>query len=102
MVDEMSTVKELTLSPAGTVAEADEDEGADEPDEDDEPAEAGGVDEDDEQPAAIRAATAATATQPNREMGLFLLPSSIQYTFRRNVRGYADARHETPTEHTCP
>ena len=83
----MSTVNELTLSPAGTVAEPEPDE--DDPvDEDDE---AVGED-DDEQPAAIRAATAATATQPNR-MGLFLLSSSIQYTFRRNVRGYTDAGH---------
>lgn len=86
----MSTVKELTLSPAGTVAEPEED---DEPDEDVEDVEDVGVDEDDEQPAAIRAATAATATQPNLEMGLFLLLSSIQYTFRRNARGYADAGH---------
>lgn len=70
----MSTVNELTLSPAGTVPEPDDDDEADEEDEDDE---ADGED-DDEQPAAIRAATAATATQPNLEMGLFLLPSSIQ------------------------
>jgi hypothetical protein len=95
----MSTVNELVLSPAGTVAAAAEDAGADE----DEPAveddEADG-DEDEEQPAAIRPATAATATQPNREMGLFLLPSSIQYTFRRNVCGYADAG--TPQKHKCP
>ncbi len=89
----MSTVKELTLSPAGTVAAADEDDGDDPAVEDDEAA----GDEDDEQPAAIRPATAATATQPNREMGLFLLPSSIQYTFRRNVRGYADAGHHRNT-----
>jgi hypothetical protein len=83
----MSTVKELTLSPAGTEAEA-------EGDEDEEPDEDGGADEDaDEQPAATRAATPTTATQPSREMGLFLLPSSIPYTFRRNVRGYADAGH---------
>jgi hypothetical protein len=88
----MSTVNELTLSPAGTEAEA----GADPDDEDDD----AGVDEDDavgedddEQPAAIRAATAATATQPNRGMGLYFLSSSIQYTFRRNVRGYADVGH---------
>ena len=88
----MSEVKELMLSPDGTVAEADEDDedGADAGVDEDE---AAGVDEDDEQPAAIRAVTAATATQLNREMGLFLLPSSIQYTFRRNARGYADAGH---------
>jgi hypothetical protein len=87
IVDAMSVVKELTLSPAGTVAGAEEDDGA---------VEVAGVDEvdvEDEQPAAIRAATPATATQPNRERGLFLLPSSIPYTFRRNARGYADAGH---------
>jgi hypothetical protein len=92
----MSTVKELTLSPAGTVAEPDE---PDEDDEDDEPDEDVGADEDDEQPAAIRAATAATATQPNREMGLFLLPSSIQIHLspqRARIR-----RRGTP-EHECP
>jgi hypothetical protein len=78
----MSTVNELTLSPAGTEAEPEPepDEPADEPDEDGEDDEAAGED-DDEQPAAIRG------------MGLFLLSSSIQYTFRRNVRGYADAGH---------
>jgi hypothetical protein len=81
----MSTVKELTLSPAGTVAAADEDDGADEDDPADVDDDEAAGDEDDVQPAAIRPATAATATQPNREMGLFLLPSSIQYTFRRNV-----------------
>jgi hypothetical protein len=86
IVDAMSTVKELMPSPAGTVAEADEDAGADDDGVDE-------VDGDDEQPAAIRAATPATATQPNRGRGLFLLPSSIPYTFRRNVRGYADAGH---------
>jgi hypothetical protein len=91
IVDVMSTVKELMPSPAGTVAEADVDGGADVDDGADED---GGADEDDEQPAAIRAATAATATQPNREMGLFLLPSSIQYTFRRSARGYA-GHHRT-------
>jgi hypothetical protein len=64
----MSTVKELMLSPEGTVAEplaagADEvaaaDAGA--------VVDAGGVvvDEDDEQPAATMATTAATATKPS-------------------------------------
>jgi len=86
----MSTVKELMPSPAGTVAAADEDE--DDEDEEDDEDDEGDV-EDDEQPAAIRAATPATATQPNRGRGLFLLPSSIPYTFRRNARGYADAGH---------
>ena len=95
----MSTVKELTLSPDGTVAAAGEDAGADEAAGVDEDDEAGGVDEDDEQPAAIRAVTAATATQPNRGMGLFLLPSSIQYTFRRNVR--ARIRRRGTPQNTC-
>jgi hypothetical protein len=91
IVDEMSTVKELMLSPAGTAAGADEAAeedvaaGAD-VDEDDVV-----VDEDDEQPAAIKAAAPATATQPRRGRGLFLLPRSIPYTFRRNMRGYVDA-----------
>jgi hypothetical protein len=87
----MSTVNELMPSPAGTVAEADDDEdAADDEDEDDEDAE---VDDDDEHAAAIRATTPTTATPPNRRRGLFLLPSSIPYTFRRNERGYADAGH---------
>jgi hypothetical protein len=99
IVDAMSTVKELTLRPDGTVADAGtaEDVAADaEADEDAADAEVAGadvVDEDDEQPAAIRAATPATATQPNRESGLFLLPSCIPYTFRRIALGYADAGH---------
>jgi hypothetical protein len=86
----MSTLKELTLSPAGTEAGADDEED-DEAGADDE--EDGVDEEDDEQPAAIRAPTPTTATQPNREMGLFLLPSSIPYTFRRNFRGYVDEGH---------
>ncbi len=75
IVDEMSTVKELTLSPVGTVAEADEDD-------DDEDVD--GVDEDDEQPAAIRATAAAAATTPSRGRErecpppCLLLPSSIR------------------------
>lgn len=62
IVDAMSTVKELMLSPEGTVAEplaAGLDEVA--------AADAGAVvdeDEDDEQPAATMATTAATATSP--------------------------------------
>jgi hypothetical protein len=68
IVDAMPTVKELMLSPAGTVAELvvaglDEVTALAEGDED-----AGGaevVDVDDEQPAATMAAIAATATQPN-------------------------------------
>jgi hypothetical protein len=72
IVDAMSTVKELMLSPEGTVAEplagldvdaaADADAGLD--------AGAVVVDEDDEQPAATMATTAATATQANLGSGL--------------------------------
>jgi hypothetical protein len=100
IVDAMSTVKESTLSPDGTpdAAGADEDAGAveaagaeEEAGADDDGAVV--VDVDDEQPAAIRAATPATATHPKRESGLFLLPRSIPYTFRHNAPGYADARH---------
>jgi hypothetical protein len=100
----MSVVKESTLSPDGTPEAAGEDAVADEAAADAEEAgdeeEAGvvAVDVDDEQPAAIRAATPATATQPKRESGLFLLPSSIPYTFRRIARGYAYAG--TP-QNTC-
>ena len=87
----MSTVKELMLSPAGTVAVAAElVEGAAAVDDAAVVAGAVVVDEDDEQPAAIRAPTAATATQPS-----FLLPSSIRYPFRHNAFGYADAGHRT-------
>jgi hypothetical protein len=97
IVEAMSTEKSLTLTfgtPAAAGAEedagADGDAGAEEDAED---AGAAGDDVDDEQPAAIRAATPATATHPNRESGLFLLPSSIPYTFRRNASGYTDAGH---------
>jgi hypothetical protein len=94
----MSVVKELTLSPDGTVADPEPDE------EDDEPDEVAGADEDvvedDEQPAAIRAATPARAIQPNRGRGLFLLPSSMLYTFRRNASGYAVVTGTA--EHVCP
>jgi len=116
IVDAMSVVKELTPSPDGTVAEplvagldevpalaeaaADAEVGAD----------AEVVEVDDEQPAAIRAATAATASQPNLGSGLNvpwpcerechhppcpLLPRSIPYPFRHNAVGYADAGHRT-------
>jgi hypothetical protein len=100
IVDAMSVVKESAVSPAGTpdAAGADEDGGADEAAADAEEVGADVVDDDDEQPAAIRAATPATATQPKRESGLFLLPSSIPYTFRRIARGYAYAG--TP-QNTC-
>jgi hypothetical protein len=93
----MSTEKESTLSPDGTPDAAGDDAAADEAAADAEAAgeDAGAdvVDVDDEQPAAIRAATPATATHPKRESGLFLLPRSIPYTFRHNAPGYADARH---------
>jgi hypothetical protein len=93
-------VKELTLSPDGTVAEDDEDE-----DDDDEDPWAAGADEDDvdefdEQAAAIRAAAPTTATQPARARGLFLLPSSIPYTFRRAM--CADTPTRDTAEHVCP
>jgi len=65
----MSTVKELVLSPAGTVAEPLV-AGLDEVPALAEVAGAEGVDEDDEQPAATMAATAATATQANLGRGL--------------------------------
>jgi hypothetical protein len=111
IVDEMSTVNELTLSPAGTVAEPlvaglevpalAEDAADAEVDEDPEP-----VDED-EQPAATMAAAAATATRPSRGRGPNarwpcgregrpprpLLPSTIRYPFRHNAVGDADAGH---------
>src|ERR1700722_19573753 len=91
IVDAMSTVKELMPSPAGTVTEAGAvvDAPADEDDDEDD----AGVVEDDVHAAAIRAAAPTTATPPNRERSLFLLPSSIPYTFRRNECGYADAGH---------
>jgi hypothetical protein len=114
IVDAMSTVKELVLSPAGTEAEppvagldevpalaeaaADAEVGED----------AEVVDVDDEHPAATMAAAAATATKPNRGRDLIpwpcerggrpprpLLSSSIPYLFRHNALGYADAGHRT-------
>jgi hypothetical protein len=106
IVDAMSTVKELMLSPAGTEAVAaglDEVAAADVLGALDEGAVV--VDEDEEQPAASTATTAAAATKPSR--GLFvpwpsereshppclLLPSSIPCPFRYNALGYADAGH---------
>jgi hypothetical protein len=109
IVDEMSTVKELMLSPDGTVAEPLV-AGLDEvPALGEDAAAAEVVDEDDEQPATTMAATAATATQPNLGRGLNvpwpcerechppcpLLPRSIPYPFRHNAVGYADAGHRT-------
>jgi hypothetical protein len=103
IVDAMSTVKELMLSPEGTVAEplAGLDEVA--------AGAAGVVDEDDEQPAATMATTAATATQVNLGRCLNvpwpcerechppspLLRRSIPDPFRHNALGYADAGHGT-------
>jgi hypothetical protein len=113
IVDAMSTVKELMLSPEGTVAELvvaglDElpalDAGADE--------DAGGaevVDGDEEQPATTMAATAATATQPNfgRDLSVPwpcerechppcpLLRRSIPDPFRHNALRYDDVGHRT-------
>ena len=96
----MSTVKDSVLSPAGIVAlpagadvaaEADvagaDVAGADELDELDEL--------DDEHPAAARARTAATATQPSRGKRLppsLVLPTRITYPFRQNVSEYATGR----------
>jgi hypothetical protein len=105
----MSTVKELVLSPAGTVAEPLV-AGLDEvPALAEAAADAEVVDEDDEQPAATMAVTAATATQPNLGRGLNvpwpcerechppcpLLRRSIPDPFRHNALGYADAGHRT-------
>ena len=98
----MLTVKELMLSPAGTVAELVA--GLDEvPALDDDAGVVAGavvVDEDDEQPAATMAVTAATATKPNRGRPLRpLLSSCIPDPFRHNALarsvGYADAGHRT-------
>jgi hypothetical protein len=103
IVDAMSVVKELTPNPDGTVAEdagADEEAGADE----DDVVAGGAEDEDedeDEQAAAVRATTAARATQPSRGMSLnvlwpcerecpppcLLLTSSIPYPFRQGTSG---------------
>jgi hypothetical protein len=101
IVDVMSTVKELTLSPEGTVDAAALDEagaGA----EDDAAADDGGAaavvdDVDDEQPAATTATAAAAATaKPSRGRGLPpcpLLPTCIPYPFHRNaVRSYTTMR----------
>jgi hypothetical protein len=66
IVDAMSTVKELMLSPEGTVAEPLE-AGLDVPALTEAAGDAGGVEDvdEDEQPAATMAVIAATATQPN-------------------------------------
>jgi hypothetical protein len=96
----MSTVKESTLRFDGTVAAA-LDEAAAGADEDAAGAEleAGADDvddDDDEQPAAIRAVPAARATTPSP-----LLLSCIPYPFHRNaVRSYTTMRDST--HHVCP
>jgi hypothetical protein len=114
IVEAMSTVNELMLSPEGTVAElvvaglvAADDDGAAGVDED-----AGGaevVDEDDEQPAATMAVTAATVTRPNLGRDLYLpwpcerechppcslLRRSIPDPFRHNALRYDDVGHRT-------
>jgi hypothetical protein len=109
IVDAMSTVKELMLSPEGTVAEplvagldevieAAGDAGAVED-----------VDEDEEQPAATMAVIAATATQPNlgRDLNVLwpcerechppcsLLRRSIPDPFRHHALRYDDTGHRT-------
>jgi hypothetical protein len=116
IVDAMSTVNELMLRPEGTVdepvvagldvgalAEVAEAAGADED------AGAAGVDEDDEQPAATMAVTAATTTKPNLGRDLFvpwpserechppcpLLRRSIPDPFRHNALRYDDVGHRT-------
>ena len=105
----MSTVKELTLSPDGTVAAGALDEGAAADDEgaaaDDEGAVAVVDEVDDEQPAATTATAAAAATaKPSRGRGLPpcpLLPSCIPYPFHRNaVRSYTPTRDTA--HHVCP
>jgi hypothetical protein len=114
IVDAMSTVNELMPSPDGTVAELVE-AGVDEVAALAEVAEAAGVDdaggagvdEDDEQPAATMAVTAATATRPNLGTDLNLpwpcerechppcplFRRSIPDPFRHNALRYDDVGH---------
>jgi hypothetical protein len=106
IVDAMSTVKELMLSPDGTRLEllaGALDAGAEEAGAEDDAADVEEV-EDDEQPAATTAATDARATTPYRETGLNvrerggcpprpLLPSSIPDPFRHNALGYSYVGH---------
>jgi hypothetical protein len=108
IVDAMSTVKELMLSPDGTVAEPEA--GLDELTE--AAGDAGAVElvvEDDEQPAATMAVIAATATQPNLGSDLNvpwlcerechppspLLRRSIPDPFRHHALRYDDVGHGT-------
>jgi hypothetical protein len=110
MVDAMSTLNELMLSPEGTVPEplagadvvAADDAGA---------VDAGAVvvDDDEEQPAATMATTAAAATQPTLCSDLTLpwpcerechppvplLRRRIPDPFRHNALRYDDAGHRT-------
>jgi hypothetical protein len=91
IVVEMFTVKEAVLSPAGTPAAAGEEAGADEAGAEEAGADVAGVEEldeldevDDEQPAAARASTPATATQPSRGKRLppaLVLPSRTPTPF---------------------
>jgi hypothetical protein len=117
IVDVMSTVKELMLSPEGIVAEPlvagldevpalDEVAGVD----------AEVVDEDDEHPAATIAAAAAAATKPSRGMDLNgpwpcegegrpprpLLPSCIPDPFRHNALARSDTPMRDTAQHVCP
>jgi hypothetical protein len=98
IVDAMSTVKELTPSPDGTAAAA-LDAGAADDEAGAAALDAGAVDvvdDDDEQPAAIRALPAARATQPSP-----LLLTCIPYPFHRNaVRSYTPMRDTA--RHVCP
>jgi len=110
IVDAMSVEKELMLSPEGPVADP-LPAGADEVAEADAGAvvDAEVVDEDDEQPAATMATTAATATKPSlgRDLDVpwpcerechppcSLLRRSIPDPFRHNALRYDDVGHRT-------
>jgi hypothetical protein len=107
IVDAMLTVKELMLSPAGTVPVAALDDGAAAEDVGAAALDDGAVvvdDVDDEQPAATSPTTATAAAQPSRGRGLPpcpLLPSCIPYPFHRNaVRSYT-TKQDT-AHHVCP
>ena len=110
IVDAMSTVKELMLSPDGTAAELLA--GLEVPALAEDAGDAGAVelvDEDDEQPAATMATVAATATHANLGSALDvpwpcerechplspLLRRSIPDPFRHNALRYDDVGHRT-------
>jgi hypothetical protein len=116
IVDAMSTVKELTLSPEGTVPLV---AGLDEvPALDEAAGDAGvvAVDVDDEHPAATIAAAAAAATRPSRDMDLNgpwpcdgegrpprpLLPSCIPDPFRHNALARSDTPMRDTAQRVCP